>query len=164
MLREDVHSQPAPLAIKPEGATTRLVPPPRARAGRLGGATGDCFLCKVGLPVVVMVMVPTIADRHRYDARLSSHRHSQEQHQDLQISHQGAPPQRIIGVRVVSIPRSEATPALPTGRSIAPAPTVVRRYNDPTRLRKADSPSTRVARRRPAARRRSRATDRIRSE
>jgi hypothetical protein len=32
-------------------------------------------------------MVPTIADRHRYDARLSSHRHRQEQHHDLQISH-----------------------------------------------------------------------------
>ena len=39
---------------------------------------GDCFLCNVGLPVVVMVMVSTTAtaDRHRYDARLSSHRHS----------------------------------------------------------------------------------------
>ena len=88
----------------------------------LSPSGGDCFLFNVGLPVVVMAMVSTIAtaDRHRYDARVSSHRHSQEQHDDLQIPHQGAPPQRIIGMRVVSIPRSEANAVAAYGQIHCP--------------------------------------------
>ena len=38
-----------------------MVPPPRAKAGRLDGATGDCFACNVRLPVVVTAIVPTVA-------------------------------------------------------------------------------------------------------
>jgi hypothetical protein len=73
------------MAIKPEWATTRSVLPLGRGPGASAAQPVIASFVTAGLPVVAMVMVPTIAtaDRHRYDARLSSHRHSQEQHHDL---------------------------------------------------------------------------------